>query len=137
MFGNPMNIAISAHRRINSWGRIHHEHLGSTLFVDNDCVFERDTLRLSEHFARWHRPQSFSFATVKYEALHTRETLGTLSDYLGIELRLPPAAQRQANWVEHPKKEKLLEIYGDLHQRIEQADNITIWSATPRGRAAG
>ena len=130
MFGNPMNIVVSAHTQMNAWGRVHHEHLGSDLFVDNDCVFQEDTLLLSEHFDLWYRPQRFSFATVKYEALYERETIATLSDYLGIKLILPPFDKREANWIDHPQKEKLLEIYANLHKRIEEADGIKIWPST-------
>ena len=126
MFGNPMNIVVSAHNQMNAWGRLHHKHLGSDLFIDNDCVFQRDTLLLSKHFDLWHRRQSFSFATVRYEALYEPGTISTLNEYLGINLTLPPFRKRSANWTEHPRKDKLLEIYADLHKRIEQADNIKI-----------
>jgi hypothetical protein len=127
MFGNPMDIAISSHSRMNRWGRVHHMHLGSDLFTDNDCVFMQDTLKLEAHFDAWHRPQSFPFVTVRYETLYSQDTLDGLADFLGHRIILPPHRARTTRWMDHPRKEQLLEIYSDLHDRIEQAANITVW----------
>ena len=132
MFGNPFDIVISAHNKINEWGRIHHKNFGSDLFKENDILFHEDTLQLHKHFDLWYRQQSFPFISIKYEAFFKQETLITLNEFLGFKLTtLPPYRKRSSCWSNHPQKERLLEIYGDLFNKIESSQDITIWDAIP------
>lgn len=127
MFGNPMDIALSTHNMINLWGATHHRNLGSNLFVENDSLFYSDTLQLHKHFDAWFRQHSFRFLSIKYEALYEQGTLDVLNRYLGINLVLPPFRQRASDWRTHPQREQLLQVYGNLHESIENADDVTIW----------
>ena len=131
LFGDPLNIAISVHERMNAWGRRHHDHMQSALYVDNDCVFERDTLRLHEHFAAWYRPQPFPFLSVRYEALGTAAAREALADFLGHAVPLPPFRPRRSDWTTHPRREALKRVYGDLQARVAEADDVRRWPAAP------
>lgn len=127
MFGNPLNIAISAHRIINHFGQTHHEHLRSDLYRPNDDILKSDTLKLHELFEAWNQAQNFSFISVRYETLYSQKTVDALSEYLGFRLKLLPQKPRITDWETHPKKQQLLSVYGDLHEKILDADDVKIW----------
>ena len=131
MFGNPLDIVISVTNQINNWGREHHKHLGSDLFEENVSLFYKDTLQLHKHFNLWYRQQSFPFISIKYEALYKQESLAKLNEFLGFQLTLPPYRKRSSCWSNHPQKERLLETYGDLFNKVESSQDITIWEANP------
>ncbi len=127
LFGNPMDSVISTHRKMNEWGRRHHANLHADEFVPNDVLFERDTLRLAEHFDAWYRPQRFRFASVRYEAMFDAGVRTQLEDYLGIAVPWPDFKRRRADWTKHPRKDSLWALYGGLYQRIAQAEDLKIW----------
>lgn len=129
MFGNPLNTVISAHRLMNHWGQKHHEHLRSNQFRPNNEILKSDTLKLHELFDAWNQVQNFSFISVRYETLYSKKTLNALSDYLGFRLQLLPQQPRISDWETHPKKKQLLSVYGDLHKKILDADDVKIWSS--------
>lgn len=130
MFGNPMNTALSAHRRINEWGAEHHEHLVSDLFEYNDSVIYQDTLRLKDNFLSWYKPQGFSFITIKYEELYNADVLANLSKYLGHDVKLLPQKQRFTDWHQSKFRDQLLNTYGDLQNMISMAESSKIWDST-------
>lgn len=127
LFGNPMDIVISTHRKINEWGRKHHAHLQSNDFVENDSLFESDSLQLAAHFDAWYRPQNFRFISVRYEALFQRDIRERLEDFLELSIPWPDFRRRKADWMKHPRREALWELYGPLYRRIEQAEDLKIW----------
>lgn len=127
MFGNPMNTVVSAHRRINKWGRLHHQHVRSDLFTPNDTILKADTLKLHNLFESWYKPQPFSLINVRYETLYSEKTKAAISDFLGFNLKLFPQKPRSSNWETHPRKKELLEVYGDLNEKIENSDDFKIW----------
>jgi len=127
MFGNPYDIVVSAHKKMNHWGSTHHFHLESDKYTPNDCVFKEDTMMLYEHFDAWLRPQSFPLITIRYETLFKEETRQTISRFLGFNFKLPAFKERQANWSSHPRKEEFSEIYSDLALKIDAADDVRIW----------
>ncbi len=127
MFGNPMNIALSVHRRINKWGRDHHDHLGSDGFVSNDSVIGSDTLQLSRLFDAWYRPQGFGFMTIRYESLYEPPVRAALNDYVGFDVPLASRRARETDWESHPDSSLLLETYGELAARIDQAEDCKVW----------
>lgn len=127
MFGNPFDIVISAHRRINEWGEKHHQHLGSGAFVHNDSVFYEDTMRLENLFDAWNQKRGFTFASVRYERLFDESLLRRLNEYLGFQLQLPPQRRRQSDWTSHPQKDQLRKVYSQLNEKIEAAESFKIW----------
>jgi hypothetical protein len=127
LFGNPMNIAISANEKINAWGRKHHMHLASDCFEESTSILYRDTLQLQRQFTAWYCPQGFPFMTMRYESLFEESHRARLAEYLGIPLQLPARRPRSADWLSHPLKDRLLEVYGDLHQTIERVEDVKIW----------
>lgn len=132
LFGNPMDIVISTDRKINEWGRRHHAHLGSDEFVQNDVLFERDSLRLADHFDAWYRPQPFEFVSVRYEALFDPSVRARLEHYLELAVPWPVFRKRKADWTTHPRREELWSLYGALCRRIEQAEDLTVWKPESR-----
>jgi hypothetical protein len=129
MFGNPMNTAISAHKKINEWGYLHHYHLNSNLYKFNDELFYKDTLLLHEHFDAWYKEQNFEFISIKYEALHNTETKEKLSSFLGFKLNLLPFSKRESDYRTHPQREHLIKTYFELNEKIKNAENVKIWKA--------
>ena len=127
MFGNPYDIVISATRQINSWGKLHHEHLGSDLFVGNNELYYKDTLQLHRHFDMWYRQQGFSFISLKYETLYEDYNRRILNQYLGLELQLPPYSKRESDWGHHPHRQDIINTYMNLYEKIECADSVRIW----------
>src|SRR3972149_7387014 len=127
MFGNPYDIAISATKNINDWGKLHHAHLGSDLFVENKELYYKDTLQLNRHFDMWYRQQGFSFLSIKYETLYEYKTRQMLNQYLGIVLKLPPYRKRESSWENHPHRQDIISTYRELHAKIECAENVKIW----------
>jgi len=129
LFGNPMDIAVSAHRKINEWGAMHHRHCRSDCFLANDQILHEDSLQLSRMFDAWMRPHSFEFASLRYEALFQAEVHARLCEYLGFKLILPPYERRQADWRSHSHAETLEAVYGGLWERVQRAGDMQIWSA--------
>jgi len=127
MFGNPLDIAISTNNQINRWGRLHHDHHGSSLFKGTNELYFDDTLQLGKHFNVWYKHHKFPFISIKYESLYNYNTREMLNKYLGFKLELPPYVKRQSCWLNHPMKQELLKTYGDLHRRIEESDDVKIW----------
>jgi hypothetical protein len=127
MFGNPMNTAISAQKKINEWGYLHHYHLNSNLYTFNDEIFYKDTLLLTKHFDAWYREQKFEFISIKYEAMYNKETIELLNGFLGLKVRLIPFVNRESDYKIHPQKDNLLKTYSDLNNKIENAQNVKIW----------
>jgi len=127
MFGNPMNIVISAHKQMNEWGYLHHYHLNSNLYTFNDELFYKDTLLLHRHFDAWYKNQNFEFISIKYESLYNTETIEILNNFLGFELKLLPFAKREADYKTHPHKENLIKTYSALNEKIKSADNVKVW----------
>ena len=127
MFGNPYDIVISATSQINSWGKLHHEHIGSNLFVENNELYYKDTLQLNKHFDMWYRQQGFSFISIKYEALYEENSRKILNKYLGFELRLPSYRKRESAWEDHPRRKELISLYGELYEKIESVECVKMW----------
>ena len=127
MFGNPMNIAISTHKKINEWGFLHHYHLNSDLYQSNDELFYKDTLLLHNHFDAWYKNHNFEFISIKYEALYNIQTIEILNNFLGFKLKLLPFSKREADYKTHPHKENLLKTYSALNEKIEDSDNVKVW----------
>ncbi|HHJ40429.1 MAG: hypothetical protein AXA67_07970 [Methylothermaceae bacteria B42] len=127
LFRNPMNIALSAYKKINEWGLVHHKHFHSDLFRPNEDILERDTLHLERQFDSWFRPQKFSFISVKYENLFDDSTLSLLNDFLNVELKFKNILPSSTDFKKHPKHEKLLNAYGSLANKIERAPSCKVW----------
>ena len=127
MFGNPMNIAISTHKKINEWGFLHHYHLNSGLYQFNDELFYKDTLLLHNHFDAWYKNHNFEFISIKYEALYNIQTIEILNNFLGFKLKLLPFSKREADYKTHPHMENLLKTYSALNEKIEIASNVKVW----------
>jgi len=127
LFGNPMDIVISTHRKINEWGALHHRHLRSALFQPNDSVFQHDTLRLHEHFEQWYRRQPFPFLSLRYESLFDAPTRDALEHYLGFHVPLPQFRKRDADWSNHPQRDRLWRLYGDLYEAVNRVEDVRLW----------
>lgn len=128
LFGNPYNTILSTHRRINEWGKLHHEHLGSKDFKPNDSILYEDTFHLINHFDKWYKKQNYSFITIKYEYLYDKNTLDELSTFLGFKVKLFPQRLRKTNWQNHPLGKIVEQTYKELYEKINSAENVKIWS---------
>lgn len=127
LFGNPMNIALSAHHKLNKWGKLHHEHLRSDKFIENDILIRQDSLQLYDHFDAWYKHQGFPFISVRYEALYKQEVLVQLSNYLNFELKLLPFKQRETDWTQYERRDDLFYLYKGLYEKIEAVEDLKIW----------
>ena len=133
MFGNPMNIVISTHKKINEWGYLHHYHLDSDLYTFNDEIFYKDTLLLHKHFDAWYKNQNFEFISIKYESLYDTETLNVLKGFIGLELNLLPFVNRETSYKTHPHKKNIIRTYSELNEKIKNADNAKVWKPIING----
>jgi len=127
MFRNPMNIALSAFYKINEWGKIHHQHFHSDLFVPNDDILKRDTLKLESQFDAWYQPQGFDFLSIKYENLFDSDTLAMLNEYLEIHLDFKKITPSQTDYRDHPKSDELINTYSTLAKKIDEASACRFW----------
>jgi hypothetical protein len=127
LFGDPRNIALSVHNKMNEWGRRHHAHLQSSGYEPNTSVLRRDTLGLGEHFEAWYRRQNFPFVSVRYERLRADEVQDALASFLVFRVDLPRREERKAHWDQSGFVDTLNAVYGSLAERIESAENIRIW----------
>jgi len=129
LFGDVLNTVISTHRMINQWGARHYHHLGAPRYRTNDDVFDGDSLNLLGHFDEWYRPQGFPFVSVRYETLYSASSRAVLSRFLGFDLRLLPHRERETNGRAHPKRDRILEQYGELDRRVRAAEDARFWPA--------
>jgi hypothetical protein len=127
LIGNVMDMVISAHKKINHWGNAHHLHLNSDKFVENDSVFDADTMQLERHFDSWFRPQYFPFMSVHYNILYEQNTTDKINDFLGTKIKMPAFKTRETTWESHPKREQLLEVYGSIFKKVEDAEKVKLW----------
>jgi hypothetical protein len=128
MIGNVMDMVISAHKKINFWGKEHHQHLNSSGFIENDSIFDADTLGLDRHFDEWYNEKGFSFMTIHYDVLFEKNTILAIEKFLGVKITLPPFRSRESDWSDSNNKVKLMDTYGELHQKVESAQKLKIWS---------
>lgn len=47
---------LNGDKKVIAWGSGHHLHLNSNLFVENNCVFEANTMQLEKYFDSWLKP---------------------------------------------------------------------------------
>lgn len=127
LFGDPRDIALSVYKKMNDWGRRHHEHLQSPDFEPNTSVLRRDTLGLAAHFSAWQRPQNFPFLSVRYERLWDKKVQDAIADYLGFRIKLPPRQMRASDWQQSEFAETLDAVYGNLAVRIREAHDVQLW----------
>jgi len=127
LFRNPMNIAISAYIKINEWGRAHHKHFHSDLFVPNDSILKKDTLLLEKQFDAWIQPQNFSFISIKYEALFKKNTIDTLNEFLGIKVKFKNPKPSRTNYKEHPLCNQIYSTYSKLADKVDIAPDCKVW----------
>lgn len=125
LFSNPMDIAVSAHRLINQWSALHHEHLGSNRHVDNDQVLEEDSLCLAAHFEQWYSPKSFHLLAIRYESLWTEPARLALREFLGFSITLPAWRARRSDWTGHSRRAALEAAYGPLATVIDRVPSVS------------
>ena len=133
MFGNPMNIAVSADnvdkesRRNDNyeWSYAHYNHLHADV-SKKDLFHKEDTLGLEKQFDLWCKPQTFPLLTVRYETMFYN--LHTIKEFLGIsDINFPEKIPRKTNWKEHIFKEDLEKTYKALNEKIILAPDIKKW----------
>jgi len=137
LFGDPRDVAISAHTKGKVNTNKHYSHMHASMNYKkargrDQSFFNKDTLRLSDNFNSWYKQQSCPLITIKYETLY--DNLDVLNDFLGFEVILPPHRQRSTNWSTHPKSKILSETYEKLIKQIEAADQIKIWDIKENNR---
>ena len=128
LFGDPRDIAVSAYKQINRWGKGHHSHLKMvSRFRPNDQVLMEDSLGLHEHFAAWMTKQSFPFASVRYEALERQSVREQLAAWLGFMPTFPEWKQRTSCWREHPRGDEVDSTHKELAGIVRNAEDFHVW----------
>ncbi len=155
LFGNPMNAVVSFFNRRRSksrlhgftqadqhpdpqWAQKHCRNLGGdwraldpTWGLREYLANGKDLFGLEEHFRNWttaRRP--YPMGLLKYETLW--DNLEPCFRYLGIPdcdlSRFPGRQKRGSDWKSLPPElqEGLLDLYGELHRRIEASEGFRI-----------
>jgi hypothetical protein len=126
MFGNPMDAAVSAFKAFSEQSK-HYRHVKSPYSAEHGRMFEKDVMLMEEHFDRWMQRQAFSFLSVRYESIYDQGVARAISEYLGVEITLPPRLARRSSWQDHPDRQKLLATYGSLAAKVSEAPNVRLW----------
>ena len=122
LFGNPMNIVISAHKYTNI--KLHYKHMNADVRNINKWHIY-DSLRLEDNFDSWYKKQNFDLITVRYETMYNN--LSKIEEFINHKLEFPKYKKRRTNWLEHQHKELLQKTYGNLNKKILNAKDIKIW----------
>ncbi len=133
MFGNPMNIVLSAEKErynnkdIDNWLKLHYINSHSPYYENHKDIYISDTLLLEKHFDAWYKSQPFEFLSLRYETLYNPEVRKGLNEFLGFKLELESQRQRSTDWRLHPRRAELEDTYKRLNSKIEAADDIKHW----------
>lgn len=139
IYGDPYNIVLSLFRR-----KYHHYQSVKLLFkcshikpINPDCTIEQylqegiDRLQLENHFDNWHNARiNYPIMLIKYEAIW--DNLPIIFDYLEIsreEIKnFPSRKNRSSDWqfLSEELKKKLSNMYGELHEKIMNFDDLKI-----------
>lgn len=71
----------------------------SDQFVENDSIFEADTLRLGKSFKSRLKSQSFSFLTIHYDIIFEQDTVDTINRFLGTKIIMPKFKPQETTWL--------------------------------------
>jgi hypothetical protein len=156
LFGDPMNAVISFFNRRNYLHSRHgyasqsmresrkdwaYQHCRK---IQGDCSrfsaewdledflsHGEDLFKLEEHFDNWVNANvDYPILTIRYETLWNY--LPEIFDYLQLpqsEIKnFPSNKKRSSNWQEEPEhvQQKLLKIYGKLHEKITRHEDVKI-----------
>lgn len=136
MFGNPMNIVVSAmdkfHYGESMVGKLYYSpweafyKFHNADYTEHHKIYDKDTLHLEENFDRWYKPQPFPFVAIKYEEfVHADKQ--PLYDFLGFSFAMLPYKKRQSDWQTRPQASRLKATYGKLADKIDAAPAIKIF----------
>jgi|GEM_PF-3249428 len=126
LFGDPIAIALSAHKMINYWGREHFLHMNAGPFIENDNVLRGDPMQLHKHFESWMRPHPFPVLALRYPDVFTPESVRALQDFLGLDVDLPPFKERETKAEAHPLYPELQATFQALREIIRHTPKINL-----------
>lgn len=89
LYGDTDAIRRSVLAQSDEWKRTHFEHFGKVFVDDQTSLIENDGLDLAGNYASWHR---HGVLCVHYDELF--ESSERISEFLGIEITLPPRKNR-------------------------------------------
>ena len=134
MFGNPMMIAVSLSNRFlqdpakrENFVSQHVSNMETPFYKYYDDVLTWDICMLERHFDAWYRPHAFPFLSVRYEAMERTEVRRAIADFIGFPLQFPRWEKRSTKWQSHPQLAQLEAAYGQLHAKIEAAEDVKLW----------
>ena len=138
VFGDPINSILSHFRRSKdvkrTWAKHHcvniqgdHEKFNSNWTLDDYLNNGEDLFKLEEHFNNWTSVtvKDYDLMLLKYETSYKHEQ--EIMDYLDTDIKLG-YRNRKSDWKNLTKtmKDKLLNMYGSLLDKIEKFDEIKI-----------
>jgi len=129
-FADPYEIVLSVlnqgKKKGVNWVEDHFDHLKGN-FDKYDNIFNYDAMRLEKHFDEWYKNHSFELLTIKYRTIWKEQR--KLSRFIGNYIDLPMFNDREDRFskLDKGEKKKLEDTYGELHNKIENAENFKVW----------
>lgn len=125
IFADPVDVVFSLEKckRVfgDLWIQKHFENLGVPS-ADFGRIYESDQLALEKHMDSWLAEKRFPIAYVRYEDLWNHEP--ELSEFLGVEIKLPPFKQRDAKELRDADKAAQLEqTYASLREKVRNVQS--------------
>lgn len=127
VFGDPRDAVISIHKNLNFKRAC--LNAKSNNHASLEKIFEIDIMRLEENFDNWHRPQSFRFASVRYDAIYNEHTINMLQEFTGMKLNFPPKVLRESKYEKHSRLTDLEAAYGRLANKVFDVPSVQVWDA--------
>lgn len=129
-FSDPYEIVLSVLNQENEkgmqWIKNHFDHLNGE-FSRYDDILDYDAFHLEEHFDKWYKQQDFDLLTIKYRDIWKKQR--QLSRFVGNNVDLPIFSDREDRFskLDKDKKKRIKNTYGELHSKVNRADNFKIW----------
>lgn len=129
-FADPYEIVLSVlnqeEKKGIDWVKNHFNNLKGE-FDKYDNILNYDAMRLEEHFDKWYQDHNFELLTIKYRSIWKKQR--EMSRFIGSYIDLPVFNDREDRFskLDEDKKEQLKDTYGNLHDKVEKAEDFKVW----------
>ena len=127
VFGDPIDATLSVISRTErdgpTWLREHCDHLRVPECRAADLLV-RDCLQIGRHLERWLAADHLERVFVRYERMWDYQD--KISDFLGIDVKLPPQRLRGTTTADMSARASLRRTYGDLARKIRLLPDYSV-----------
>jgi hypothetical protein len=129
LYGSTLDAAVSVYSSMErfgaEWVKTHFTHLKSDGKFED--IFDHDMLGFEKQVRSWACWSATPVICLKYEALWDNQA--ALSEFLGIDISLPPRRERVAASIDEDVRRRLSAVFSPVDERLEALPPVMSGSA--------